>query len=141
MPRALSAPSSLPVPMAPRSPAIVTPSTLTAIARPSAPSNPTPRPSPCPLTSTASTPTIAEATESAQITSLPLRVKELNAQLVQIRDEAAKLDEAEAQIADLERTKKIQEGNFNYFATVQDQARIDEQLGPERFSNINEIGR
>src|ERR1039458_6000120 len=91
------------------------------------------------LANAGSMPSITEATESAQITSLPLRVKELNAQLVQIRDEAAKLDEAEAQIADLERTKKIQEGNFNYFATVQDQARIDEQLGPERFSNINVI--
>src|ERR1035441_5139243 len=37
---------------------------------------------------------MTEATESAQIISLPLRVKELNAQLVQIRDEAAKLDDA-----------------------------------------------
>jgi len=84
-------------------------------------------------------PAATETADSVQVTSLPLRIKELQAQLTQIRDEAARLDEAENQIADLERTKRIQEGNFNYFATVQEQSRIDEQLGPERFSNINEI--
>jgi uncharacterized protein involved in exopolysaccharide biosynthesis/Mrp family chromosome partitioning ATPase len=89
--------------------------------------------------SAGNTPAVAETAESAQVSSLPLRIKELQAQLTQIRDEAARLDEAENQIADLERTKRIQEGNFNYFATVQEQSRIDEQLGPERFSNINEI--
>jgi uncharacterized protein involved in exopolysaccharide biosynthesis/Mrp family chromosome partitioning ATPase len=91
------------------------------------------------VTSSGSTPTLAEATEAVQVTSLPLRIKELNAQLAQIRDDAVKLDQAEEQIADLERTKKIQENNYLYYTTIQDQARIDEQLGPERFSNISPI--
>src|ERR1019366_210863 len=90
-------------------------------------------------TNSASAPALVDANHPGEMSALPLRIKSLRAQLAQIRAEAAKLDEAEGQIRDLERTKKIQEGNFNYFSTVQDQARIDEQLGPERFSNINVI--
>jgi len=77
--------------------------------------------------------------QAGQLSSLPLRVKALRAQLAEIQTEAARLGEAEAKIADLERKKKIQEGNYTYFATSLEQARIDEQLGPGRVSNIKPI--
>jgi uncharacterized protein involved in exopolysaccharide biosynthesis/Mrp family chromosome partitioning ATPase len=80
-----------------------------------------------------------EATESVQVAALPLRIKELQAQFNEIQGEAAKLDEAEAKILDLERKEKLQEGNYNYFVSMLDQARIDEALGPGRVSNIQVI--
>ena len=46
---------------------------------------------------------VAEAVAAGQVASLPLRIKALQAQLSQIQSEAAKLNDAEAQIADLER--------------------------------------
>ena len=79
------------------------------------------------------------ATDSTQLASLPLRIRVLEEQLAEVQGEAAKLNEAEAKIADLERKKKIQEGNYQYYATLQDQSRIDEQMGPNRVSNISEI--
>jgi polysaccharide biosynthesis transport protein len=81
----------------------------------------------------------AEAAETVQVASLPLRIKELQAQFDEIQSEAAKLNEAEARISDLERKKKIQEGNYQYFVTMLEQARIDEALGPGRVSNIQVI--
>jgi len=78
-------------------------------------------------------------TSLQEMTNAAAGIKVLRVQLQQIQAEVAKLDQAEAQIADLERTKKIQEGNYQYFATVQDQARIDQQLGPGRAPNINVI--
>jgi len=81
----------------------------------------------------------SEVGESQQIAILPLRIKVLEEQLGEIQGEAAKLNDAEAKIADLERTKKIQEDNYTYYETLRDQSRIDEQLGPNRISNISEI--
>ena len=91
------------------------------------------------IVSSSTAPVTAEAADTVQVASLPLRIRSLRAQLAEIQDEAAKLDEAEAKISDLERTKKIQEGNYQYFATSLEQARIDEALGPGRVSNINVI--
>jgi uncharacterized protein involved in exopolysaccharide biosynthesis/Mrp family chromosome partitioning ATPase len=84
-------------------------------------------------------PAATETIESVQVASLPLRIKSLRAQLAQIQGEAAKLDEAEAQIADLERTKKIQEQNYQFYYTGLQQAHIDEELGSGRAPNINVI--
>ena len=77
--------------------------------------------------------------DANQIASLPLRIKALREQMAQIQSEAAKLGEAEAKIADIERKKKNQEENYNYFITMLNQARIDEALGPGRVSNIQVI--
>lgn len=78
----------------------------------------------------------ANAADPMQAGSLPFRIKELQAQLDEIQAEAAKLDEAEAKISDLERRKKLQEGNYNYFVSMLEQARIDEAVGPGHVSNI-----
>jgi uncharacterized protein involved in exopolysaccharide biosynthesis/Mrp family chromosome partitioning ATPase len=89
----------------------------------------------------AASPPVSEAVSAGQVASLPLRIKALQAQLSQIQGEAAKLNDAEAQIADLERKKKIQEANYVSYYTSLQQAQIDEQLGPGRGSNINVIQR
>jgi succinoglycan biosynthesis transport protein ExoP len=77
--------------------------------------------------------------ESEEVMALPLRIKELQAQMSEIQGEAARLNDAEARISDLERKKKIQEDNYQYFVSMLDQARIDEALGPGRVSNIKVI--
>src|SRR5882672_6102402 len=81
----------------------------------------------------------ASASNIGQLASLPTRIKTLKEQLLQIQAEAAKLDEAEAKIADLQRKKTVQEGNLKYFDITLQQARIDEALGPGRVSNIKAI--
>jgi len=78
----------------------------------------------------------AGASDSALVVSLPRRIKELQAQFDEIQVEAAKLGDAESRIADLERTKAVQEGNYNIFKTMLEQAHIDEALGPGRANNI-----
>ena len=82
---------------------------------------------------------LTEAAEAGQVHILNVRIKALTAQLQQIQGEAAELDEAEAKIEDLQRTKRIQEANYNFFTSAQEQERIDEQLGPGRAPNINVI--
>ena len=67
------------------------------------------------------------------------RINFLKMQLDEIQNEAAHVGQAEAKISDLQRKKQIQEGNYQYFATSLEQARIDEALGPGRISNIKTI--
>jgi uncharacterized protein involved in exopolysaccharide biosynthesis/Mrp family chromosome partitioning ATPase len=79
-------------------------------------------------------------TDARLSVSLPVRIQSLKEQLKQIQSEAATLDTAEAQIADLTRKKQIQEQNFKYYATTLEQDRIDQALGPGgRGNNISEI--
>jgi len=73
------------------------------------------------------------------LVSPQLKINILKQQLNQLQAEAAKVDEAESKISDLQRKKQIQEGNYQYFATSLEQARIDETLGPGRVDNINSI--
>jgi uncharacterized protein involved in exopolysaccharide biosynthesis/Mrp family chromosome partitioning ATPase len=70
---------------------------------------------------------------------LESRISALKQQLNQLKNEALNVDDAESKISDLERKKQIQEGNYQYFATSLEQARIDEALGPGRQSNISPI--
>ena len=74
-----------------------------------------------------------------QLASLLPKIAELKQQLSQIQAEAANVDEAGSKISDLQRKKQVQEGNYQYFATSLEQARIDETLGSGRVSNINPI--
>ncbi|HEU6449224.1 MAG TPA: Wzz/FepE/Etk N-terminal domain-containing protein [Verrucomicrobiae bacterium] len=73
------------------------------------------------------------------VLALQSRITVLKQQLQKLRDDAASVDAAESKIADLERKKQIQEGNYQYFATSLEQARIDEALGPGRVSNISQV--
>lgn len=74
-----------------------------------------------------------------QSIGLESRINSLKQQLNQLKTEAIDVDDAESKISDLERKKQIQEGNYQYFATSLEQARIDEALGPGRVSNISPI--
>jgi Mrp family chromosome partitioning ATPase len=74
-----------------------------------------------------------------QTVLLQSRINVLKQQLSQIQGEAANVDEAESKISDLQRKKQIEEGNYQYFATSLEQARVDEALGPGRVSNISSI--
>jgi polysaccharide biosynthesis transport protein len=71
--------------------------------------------------------------------SLPLRIKVLEEQWAEIQGEFARLNDTEAKVADLERQKKVQEDNYNFYTTLQAQSHIDQSLGPNRVSNIREI--
>lgn len=71
--------------------------------------------------------------------SLQARINMLKQQLNLIQTEAAKVDEAGSKISDLQRKREIQVGNYQYFATSLEQARIDEELGAGKVSNISPI--
>jgi polysaccharide biosynthesis transport protein len=73
------------------------------------------------------------------VLALQTKIRVLKTQLSMLQGEAANVDEAESKISDLQRKKQIQEGNYQYFATSLEQARIDEALGPGRVSNIAAI--
>ena len=73
------------------------------------------------------------------LVSPQLRISVLKQQLNQLQAEAATVDEAKSKISDLQRKKLVQEGNYQYFASSLEQARIDEALGSGRISNINLI--
>jgi len=87
----------------------------------------------------ASTAQTTGTSEAVMVASLPLRIKELQAQFDEVQSEAAKLNVVETRIAELERKKKLQEDNYKYFISMLEQARIDEALGPGRVSNIQVI--
>jgi uncharacterized protein involved in exopolysaccharide biosynthesis/Mrp family chromosome partitioning ATPase len=90
-------------------------------------------------TSATETATASADSDSRLSVSLPVRIQSLRQQLAQVQADAAKLDTAEAKIAELTRHKQIQESNLKYFATTLDQARIDETIGPGRGDNIRVI--
>ena len=76
------------------------------------------------------------ATDSAQVSALTLRIKELQAQFDETESEAAKLNDAEAKISDLERKKGQLEDNYKFYESMLIQAQIDEAMGPGRGNNI-----
>jgi uncharacterized protein involved in exopolysaccharide biosynthesis/Mrp family chromosome partitioning ATPase len=73
------------------------------------------------------------------LVSPQLKINVLKQELNQLQAEAANVDDAESKISDLQRKKQVQEGNYQYFATSLEQARIDETLGSGRIDNINSI--
>lgn len=77
--------------------------------------------------------------ENLQPLSLKSKIAVLKQELSQLQSEAIRVDSAESKIADLQRKKQMLEGNYQYFATSLEQARIDETLGPGRVSNISAI--
>jgi uncharacterized protein involved in exopolysaccharide biosynthesis/Mrp family chromosome partitioning ATPase len=77
--------------------------------------------------------------EAARLRALQFKIKVLNAQLDQVRAEAANAEQMEGPIADLRRKKELEESNYRYYAASLEQARIDEALGAGRVSNISQI--
>jgi polysaccharide biosynthesis transport protein len=86
-----------------------------------------------------STQELSSADGMEGVVSPKLRIAVLKQELNQIQADAANMDEAESKISDLQRKKQVQEGNYQYYASSLEQARIDETLGSGRVSNINLI--
>jgi uncharacterized protein involved in exopolysaccharide biosynthesis/Mrp family chromosome partitioning ATPase len=78
-------------------------------------------------------------TESARMAGLESKIKSLNSQLDEIRGEVATMNNMEATIQELQRTKSLQESNYRYFSASLEQSRIDEALSAGRVTNISTI--
>lgn len=81
----------------------------------------------------------AGSADSAQVSALGWRIKELQAQFDEIETEAARLNDAEAKISELESKKSQLEENFKFYQGMLNQAQIDEAMGPGRGNNIQVI--
>lgn len=77
--------------------------------------------------------------ESLRLNVLQTKIKVLNAQLDQIRAEAAGVDQLEGSILELLRKKELEEANYRYYAARLEQSRINEALGTGKVSNISVI--
>jgi len=75
---------------------------------------------------------------STQIAALETKVQKLTEQLNYVRGRSMELDSQSSKISELERTRKIEADNYNYFLTVQLKNDIDQNYG-SKSSNINVI--
>jgi polysaccharide biosynthesis transport protein len=82
---------------------------------------------------------IDPATEAAHLNALQAKIKVLNSQLEEIRGEAAKVDQMEVTIQELQRQKDLEEANYKYYEASLEQSRINEALGTGKVSNISQI--
>lgn len=78
-------------------------------------------------------------TENIRISALQARIKVLEAQMEQVRAQAASVDAVEGPIAELLRKKELEEANYRYYAARLEQSRINEALGTGKVSNISQI--
>jgi succinoglycan biosynthesis transport protein ExoP len=74
-----------------------------------------------------------------QITSYQAKLKELNAQLDRLRAEMARLDREEGPIAELKRSKELQEQHYRYYQAALEQSRVNQTIGDGKVSNITQI--
>jgi polysaccharide biosynthesis transport protein len=77
--------------------------------------------------------------ERARVVSLHAKVSALKAQLENTRLEAAKLDEIETPLKQLQRKRDLEETNFRYVSAGLERSRFDETLGSGRNANISVI--
>lgn len=82
-------------------------------------------------------PGISLSDNAAQIALLETRINILNSQLSQLQNEAAKIDESKATIADLGRREQRQEAELEYFQRNLEQTRINELIGDEKVPGIS----
>lgn len=78
-------------------------------------------------------------TANLQPLALQAQIPVLKHELSDLQAQAVKVDDAESQIADLQRRKEMLETSYQNFAASLEQSRIDETLGPGRVSNISTI--
>jgi uncharacterized protein involved in exopolysaccharide biosynthesis/Mrp family chromosome partitioning ATPase len=75
----------------------------------------------------------------AQVAAIQSKIDVLSGQLDQIRKEAGTMDQMDATISELQRKKKLEESNYQYFSSSLEQARIDEAVNHGKLSNISKI--
>jgi uncharacterized protein involved in exopolysaccharide biosynthesis/Mrp family chromosome partitioning ATPase len=79
------------------------------------------------------------AMETTQVLAIQTKMKVLNGQLDEIRKEAGNMDQMDSTISELQRKKKLDEANYQYFSSSLEQARIDEAVNHGKLSNISKI--
>jgi uncharacterized protein involved in exopolysaccharide biosynthesis/Mrp family chromosome partitioning ATPase len=82
---------------------------------------------------------LSVATETTQVLAIQAKIKVLNDQLGQLRKEASNADQMDATISELQRKKRLDESNYQYFSSSLEQARIDEAVNHGKLSNISKI--
>ncbi|MBV9010074.1 MAG: hypothetical protein JO354_13060, partial [Verrucomicrobia bacterium] len=79
------------------------------------------------------------AAERAKLAGLEAKTEELKRQLASTRERMSQLADAGPQIANLERTRDMEETNYKYFEGALEKARIDEALDPSKIPNISAV--
>jgi polysaccharide biosynthesis transport protein len=77
--------------------------------------------------------------QKALVKTIQSKIKVFNAQLERVHKEIVRLDEMEPVILELQRKKQLEESNYLYMSASLEQARIDEEFGRGKLSNINRI--
>src|SRR5437773_5279243 len=79
--------------------------------------------------------------ESAKLAGFEAKTEILKSQLGSIREQIKKLADTTPQIANLERSKELEEANYKYFEGSLEKARVDEALDPSKMPNISAVQR
>jgi len=81
----------------------------------------------------------ALALERGRVAGLEAKVKFLETQLETVHADAARLDEIETPLKQLQRKRDLEETNYRYFSAGVERSRVDETLGATRLSNISVV--
>jgi len=79
--------------------------------------------------------------ERAKLAGFEAKTEILKSQLGSIREQIKKLADTTPQIANLERSKELEEANYKYFEGSLEKARVDEALDPSKMPNISAVQR
>jgi len=79
--------------------------------------------------------------ERAKLAGLEAKTEMLKSQLDGIRERIKQLADTTPQIANLERSKELEEANYKYFQGSLEKARVDEALDPSKMPNISAVQR
>jgi uncharacterized protein involved in exopolysaccharide biosynthesis len=77
--------------------------------------------------------------ERARLTEIEARTETLRFRFKSLQERAKLISELGPKIAQLERTKEVQETNYKYYGASLEKARIDETLDPSRMPNISTV--
>lgn len=75
--------------------------------------------------------------ERARLAASEAKIGSLRTRLQEVRDQIKEFSDTGPQIAQLERKKELEEGNYKYFEASLEKARVDEALDPSKMPNIS----
>ena len=79
--------------------------------------------------------------EKAKLAGIEAKTEILKSQLGGVRERIKQLADTTPQIANLERSKELEEANYKYFEGSLEKARVDEALDPSKMPNISAVQR
>jgi len=79
--------------------------------------------------------------ERAKLAGFEAKAEILKSQLDTVREQVKKLADTTPQIANLERSRELEEANYKYFEGSLEKARVDEALDPSKMPNISAVQR